>query len=230
MGSTNMDLVAYVATAPRRGETVTGHAFRTVPGGKGANQAVAAARSGGTVSMIGAVGDDDFGPRLRAALEDSGVDDGPAAHRRGRERHGAHRRRRRGRQRDRRRPRRQRHRPRAGRRRRAAHRRGRRAAPPAGDPPRRCARRRRGPRTRTVSASCSPPRPRSSCPPNSSAVTGLLVPNEHEAAVLHRQVRPARRGRRTARAGTRGGRHARRRGLPLGHPRRGAACTCPPPA
>jgi ribokinase len=76
MGSTNMDLVAYVATAPRRGETVTGHAFRTVPGGKGANQAVAAARSGGTVSMIGAVGRDDFGSRLRAALEGSGVDTG----------------------------------------------------------------------------------------------------------------------------------------------------------
>ncbi|WP_399065827.1 PfkB family carbohydrate kinase [Streptomyces winkii] len=69
-----MDLVAYVATAPRRGETVTGHAFRTVPGGKGANQAVAAARSGGSVSMIGAVGEDDFGVRLRASLDDDGVD------------------------------------------------------------------------------------------------------------------------------------------------------------
>lgn len=76
LGSTNMDLVAYVATAPRRGETVTGHRFRTVPGGKGANQAVAAARSGGTVSMIGSVGDDDFGLRLRGALEDSGVETG----------------------------------------------------------------------------------------------------------------------------------------------------------
>ncbi|WP_346777271.1 ribokinase [Streptomyces sp. HNM0575] len=74
LGSTNMDLVAYVATAPRRGETVTGRAFRTVPGGKGANQAVAAARSGGSVSMIGAVGDDDFGVRLRASLADAGVD------------------------------------------------------------------------------------------------------------------------------------------------------------
>ncbi|SCK23872.1 ribokinase [Streptomyces sp. WMMB 322] len=73
LGSTNMDLVAYVATAPRRGETVTGRAFRTVPGGKGANQAVAAARSGGSVTMIGAVGDDDFGVRLRAALTADGV-------------------------------------------------------------------------------------------------------------------------------------------------------------
>ncbi|MFF0436536.1 ribokinase [Streptomyces sp. NPDC004327] len=74
LGSTNMDLVAYVARAPARGETVTGRAFRTVPGGKGANQAVAAARAGAEVSMIGAVGADDFGSRLRAALEHSGVD------------------------------------------------------------------------------------------------------------------------------------------------------------
>ncbi|GHE40190.1 ribokinase [Streptomyces longispororuber] len=74
LGSTNMDLVAYVERAPRRGETVTGRAFRTFPGGKGANQAVAAARAGATVSMIGAVGTDGFGGRLRAALEHSGVD------------------------------------------------------------------------------------------------------------------------------------------------------------
>lgn len=76
LGSTNMDLVAYVATAPRRGETVTGRAFRTAPGGKGANQAVAAARSGGAVAMIGAVGEDVFGARLRDALAASGVDTG----------------------------------------------------------------------------------------------------------------------------------------------------------
>ncbi|WP_326595056.1 ribokinase [Streptomyces sp. NBC_01803] len=74
LGSTNMDLVAYTATAPRRGETVMGREFRTVPGGKGTNQAIAAARTGGRVAMIGAVGDDDFGPRLRAALAGSGVD------------------------------------------------------------------------------------------------------------------------------------------------------------
>ncbi|WP_327376958.1 ribokinase [Streptomyces sp. NBC_01216] len=74
LGSTNMDLVAFVARAPARGETVTGRAFRTVPGGKGANQAVAAARAGAEVAMIGAVGADDFGPRLRAALDASGVD------------------------------------------------------------------------------------------------------------------------------------------------------------
>lgn len=74
LGSTNMDLVAYVAKAPRLGETVTGRAFRTVPGGKGANQAVAAARSGGEVVMIGAVGADEFGVRLRSALAGAGVE------------------------------------------------------------------------------------------------------------------------------------------------------------
>lgn len=73
LGSTNMDLVAYVPKAPRLGETVTGTAFRTVPGGKGANQAVAAARLGGTVVMIGAVGADEFGVRLRSALAAAGV-------------------------------------------------------------------------------------------------------------------------------------------------------------
>ncbi|MEU0274650.1 PfkB family carbohydrate kinase, partial [Streptomyces sp. NPDC006307] len=51
LGSTNMDLVAYVHRAPKLGETVTGREFRTVPGGKGANQAVAAARAGARVSM-----------------------------------------------------------------------------------------------------------------------------------------------------------------------------------
>ncbi|MFF5568616.1 ribokinase [Streptomyces sp. NPDC012623] len=74
LGSTNMDLVAYAARAPRLGETVTGRAFRTVPGGKGANQAIAAARAGGEVAMIGAVGDDEYGALLRHTLEASGVD------------------------------------------------------------------------------------------------------------------------------------------------------------
>ncbi|MFL5993065.1 MAG: ribokinase [Streptomyces sp.] len=73
LGSTNMDLVTYVDKAPRRGETVTGREFRTIPGGKGANQAIAAARAGATVSMIGAVGNDGFGTRLRSTLEHSGV-------------------------------------------------------------------------------------------------------------------------------------------------------------
>ncbi|MES5822955.1 ribokinase [Streptomyces sp. RG80] len=74
LGSTNMDLVAYVAKAPQRGETVTGREFRTIPGGKGANQAIAAARAGATVSMIGAVGNDAHGTQLRSTLEHSGVD------------------------------------------------------------------------------------------------------------------------------------------------------------
>ncbi|MFD7607166.1 ribokinase [Streptomyces mirabilis] len=74
LGSTNMDLVAYVAKAPQRGETVTGREFRTIPGGKGANQAVAAAHAGADVSMIGAVGADAFGSQLRTTLEHSGVD------------------------------------------------------------------------------------------------------------------------------------------------------------
>ncbi|MDQ0990322.1 ribokinase [Streptomyces sp. V3I7] len=74
LGSINMDLVAYVEKAPQRGETVTGREFRTIPGGKGANQAIAAARAGATVSMIGAVGTDGSGMRLRETLEHSGVD------------------------------------------------------------------------------------------------------------------------------------------------------------
>ncbi|MFD5799429.1 ribokinase [Streptomyces diastatochromogenes] len=74
LGSTNMDLVTYVSKAPQRGETVTGREFRTIPGGKGANQAIAAARAGATVTMIGAVGNDAFGVRLRDTLEHSGVD------------------------------------------------------------------------------------------------------------------------------------------------------------
>ncbi|HEY9437803.1 MAG TPA: ribokinase [Streptomyces sp.] len=73
LGSTNMDLVAYVPRAPARGETVTGREFRAVPGGKGANQAVAAARAGGDVVMIGAVGADAYGTALRQNLERSGV-------------------------------------------------------------------------------------------------------------------------------------------------------------
>ncbi|MFI6343933.1 ribokinase [Streptomyces sp. NPDC050560] len=76
LGSANMDLVAYAKVAPALGETVTGESFRTVAGGKGANQAVAAARAGGAVTMAGAVGDDAFGARLRAVLAEAGVDTG----------------------------------------------------------------------------------------------------------------------------------------------------------
>ncbi|MEU7984533.1 ribokinase [Streptosporangium canum] len=73
-GSANMDLVAYVEAAPGLGETVTGREFRTVPGGKGANQAIAAARAGAEVVFLGAVGDDAFGPELRRTLAGAGVD------------------------------------------------------------------------------------------------------------------------------------------------------------
>jgi ribokinase len=72
-GSVNMDLVAYVETAPARGETVTGRAFRMIPGGKGGNQAIAAARAGAEVAFVGAVGDDPYGPELRRTLAGSGV-------------------------------------------------------------------------------------------------------------------------------------------------------------
>ena len=73
-GSVNMDLVAYVDEVPGGGETVTGTGFRQVPGGKGANQAVAAARAGADVTFLGAVGDDAFGTELRANLVACGID------------------------------------------------------------------------------------------------------------------------------------------------------------
>ena len=74
LGSVNMDLVAVAPALPKPGETVMGDDFSTLPGGKGANQAVAAARLGADVRMIGRVGDDVFGPMLLANLEANGVD------------------------------------------------------------------------------------------------------------------------------------------------------------
>ncbi|GLZ80206.1 ribokinase [Actinorhabdospora filicis] len=74
LGSANMDLVATAPTLPKPGETVLGHGFATVPGGKGLNQAVAAARAGARTAFIGAVGDDAFGAQLREALTADGVD------------------------------------------------------------------------------------------------------------------------------------------------------------
>ena len=73
LGSINMDLVATTPALPQPGETVMGAGFATLPGGKGANQAVAAARLGADVRMIGGVGDDTFGPMLLASLEANGV-------------------------------------------------------------------------------------------------------------------------------------------------------------
>lgn len=64
VGSVNMDLVVRVPHSPKPGETVLGGDFETFPGGKGANQAVAAARMGGEVTMVGRVGNDNFGDTL----------------------------------------------------------------------------------------------------------------------------------------------------------------------
>jgi ribokinase len=74
LGSANMDLVVTVDRAPSQGETVTGRTLSTVPGGKGANQALAAARAGGSVRFLGAVGDDAYGAQIRDILAKDGVD------------------------------------------------------------------------------------------------------------------------------------------------------------
>ncbi|MGX1174263.1 ribokinase [Pseudomonas sp. R151218B TE3479] len=74
IGSLNMDLVTRAPRLPRGGETLIGESFATIPGGKGANQAVAAARLGAQVSMVGCVGDDAYGEQLRGALLAEGID------------------------------------------------------------------------------------------------------------------------------------------------------------
>jgi ribokinase len=74
LGSINMDLVAVAPRFPRPGETLRGHWFFTAPGGKGANQAVAAARLRVPTRMIGRVGNDVFGPALRQGLAEAGVE------------------------------------------------------------------------------------------------------------------------------------------------------------
>jgi ribokinase len=74
VGSINMDLVVRSPRFALAGETILGTAFHTIPGGKGANQAVAARRMGAEVAMIGRVGDDEFGLTLRRNLDDEGID------------------------------------------------------------------------------------------------------------------------------------------------------------
>jgi len=73
VGSVNMDVVVKVPHLPLPGETLTGENFEMIPGGKGANQAVAATRLGANVVMIGCVGDDPFARRLREALAREGI-------------------------------------------------------------------------------------------------------------------------------------------------------------
>lgn len=73
VGSVNMDLVFRTPRMPAVGETLLGHEFRQIPGGKGANQAVAAARQGADVSFIGAVGDDGFGDFSQQCLAKEGI-------------------------------------------------------------------------------------------------------------------------------------------------------------
>ena len=73
VGSINMDLVTQAPRFAGPGETILGERFVTVPGGKGANQAVAAARLGAEVALVGALGDDAFGQQLRQGLASEGV-------------------------------------------------------------------------------------------------------------------------------------------------------------
>lgn len=74
IGSINQDIVVTSGSHMRPGETLTGNELAYYPGGKGANQAIAATRAGAAVSMIGCIGDDASGQELKAFLEDAGVD------------------------------------------------------------------------------------------------------------------------------------------------------------
>ena len=74
LGGINMDLVTLAPRFPEAGETIVGTEFLTYPGGKGANQALAAARTGARVAMVGRIGNDIFGPQAIASLSEAGVD------------------------------------------------------------------------------------------------------------------------------------------------------------
>jgi ribokinase len=74
VGSVNLDLVARVERLPRPGETVTAGSLERIPGGKGANQSVAAARLGASVTLVGAVGEDELADEALAGLREAGVD------------------------------------------------------------------------------------------------------------------------------------------------------------
>lgn len=74
VGSANMDLVARLDRLPEAGESRIADSFEMLPGGKGANQAVAAARAGGKVQFVGRVGSDDFGSRLHGRCREEGID------------------------------------------------------------------------------------------------------------------------------------------------------------
>ena len=81
IGSLNMDLVIRSDVMPAAGQTLTGQEFQMFPGGKGANQAVAAARAGACTHMLGRIGNDDFACRLATTLSATGVHTGsPAVH------------------------------------------------------------------------------------------------------------------------------------------------------
>ena len=74
IGSLNADLVVRAPHFPQPGETISGGDLQIIPGGKGANQAVAAARQGASVAMLGRVGSDSFGPFLLDSLKSNSVD------------------------------------------------------------------------------------------------------------------------------------------------------------
>src|SRR5438105_10153628 len=74
LGSLHLDIMVHAPDRPKKGETLPGSAWAYKAGGKGGNQAVAAAQFGAVASMIGRVGDDDFGRRLLSHLREAGVD------------------------------------------------------------------------------------------------------------------------------------------------------------